>query len=97
MLQMIIINTKPIGIYCKRGKLMSNYLTTKQRYNLSATEIPHNHNQATDGMVYMDVELVCNTTVGNLDSYSRNIEDKGVKEWLKSLRNGKKVSDISEI
>ena len=32
-----------------------------------------------------------------LDSYSRNIEDKGVKEWLKSLRNGKKVSDISEI
>ena len=76
---------------------MSNYLTTKQRYNLSATEIPHNHNQATDGMVYMDVELVCNTTVGNLDSYSRNIEDKGVKEWLKSLRNGKKVSDIGDI
>ena len=55
---------------------MSNYLTTKQRYDLSATEIPHNHNQSIDGMVCMDVDLVCSTTVGNLDSYSRNIEDK---------------------
>ena len=74
-----------------------SYLTTKQRYNLGATEIPHNHNQSVDGMVCMDVELVCSTTVGNLDSYSRNIEDKGVKEWMKRLRKGKKVVDISDI
>lgn len=76
---------------------MSNYLTTKQRYDLSETEIPHNHNQSIDGMVYTDVDLICSTTVGNLDSYTINIEDKGVMEWLKSLRKGKKVADISDI
>ena len=48
--------------------------------------------------LFMDVELIKETTCGNLESYSRSITDKNVKEWLKSLKfSYKKVSDISEI
>ena len=38
-----------------------------------------------------------NELANQIYSRIKEIEDKGVKEWLKSLRNGKKVSDISEI
>ena len=48
--------------------------------------------------LYMDVELIKATTVGNLSTYSKSIEDKKVKEWLKSLTfSYKKIKDISEI
>ena len=48
--------------------------------------------------VYMDVELIKVTTVGNLSTYSRSITDPRVKDWLKSLKfSYKKVRDIGEI
>ena len=36
--------------------------------------------------LYMDVELIKATTVGNLESYSRSITDSKTREWLKSLK-----------
>ena len=35
----------------------------------------------------MDVELICSTTCGNLNSYSRNIDDEGVRDYMKSLKS----------
>lgn len=48
--------------------------------------------------LFMDVELIKATTVGNLSTYSKSITDSKTREWLKSLKfSYKKESDISEI
>lgn len=74
------------------------YSTIRDKYNLTQDEKLANGWDTFEfegkEQVYMDVELICRTTTGNLSSYSRNINDKGVLEFMRGLKsNFKKVEE----
>ena len=65
---------------------MKSILTKK--YDLQEVDRIANGWEIQNGnQVYMDVELICSTTCGNLNSYSRNIDDEWVRDYMKSLKS----------
>ena len=71
------------------------YSTIRDKYGLTQNEPLANGWQTFefDGnkQVYMDSELVCSTTCGNLESYTRPIWKEGVKEYMRGLKSDYKV------
>lgn len=65
---------------------MKSILTKK--YDLENVDRIANGWEVQNGnMVYMDVDLVCATACGNLSTYTKNIKDEGVLDYMKSLKS----------
>ena len=75
------------------GRCYMSYSTIRDKYGLTQDEKLANGWQGVmfegfnEPHIAMDVELICKTTTGNIETYCTPIWSEGTKEYMRSLKS----------